>query len=612
MNALPALTDPQVLATLAILVLATFFFARGRISIALVSAGLLVALMATYQIIPVIDPDSGENLLHPTQLLLGFANPALATVIALLVVGEGVSRTGALAILAQWIQKIAVGNWRMAMALSLTVVAISSAFLNNAPIVVIFLPILVTVAKEMSISPSKLLMPLSFASILGGSCTLIGSSTNILVADFANKSQVMQVEMFTFSSLGLVILVVGLIYLIFIAPRLLPDIDNTGQGERDAPFLVQMEILVNSPLVGQRPNDLSNELFKNVEVHRVIRGNRNFVGVFRNVSLKEGDTLVMTGAMRDLKKLEWDARGNLIPGLPGTPPPDPKEQKNQMLAEVVITPNSPFVGQTLSDIRFRENFGGPAVIGLQRFRQRVYRRITQIPLRGGDLLMIHGEEKAIKNLMDRSEFILFSGAQETIGNPQKARVALGILLGIITLAVTPLSNMLILSFMGAFAMLASGCLRLEQGYRAVPPELILLIGSTLALGNAMELTGTAHVLAHELVQITAGGSPWMVLSLFMMLVMIFTNIISNNATAILFAPIAVGAANMLNVSAVPFLMAVIFGANAAFASPIGYKTNLLVLKAGGYSFADFFRTGLPLNLLSWLLASLLIPWFWPL
>ncbi|MGN7612994.1 SLC13 family permease [Magnetococcales bacterium HHB-1] len=625
MTVTPALTDPHILITLTILAAVTFFFAQGRFSIAIISVGMLVSLLATFRFYPLLDNSTGLHRLPSEKLLAGFSNPALITVVALLVVGEGVSRTGALAIVAQWIQKFSVGSWRLALALSITVVAIASAFLNNAPIVVIFLPILQTISADLKVSPSKMLMPLSFASILGGSCTLIGSSTNILLADYAAQAGIVQLNMFSFSQFGVILLIVGLIYLIFVAPKLLPDRggddDSTGEEsgdhhavpQRHRNYLAQMKISAESPLIGQRPADV--EFLKNIRLCRVTRAKRSFVGVFKNVQIKEDDLLILDGTVRELKRAEWIAKSTLTPEIQGSRALLPEEVKEHALAEMIITPNSPFVGQTLEDIRFRNRFG-PVVIGFQRYRSRkkeaLERRITDIPLRGGDLLLLQGMPKQLAQLSERHEFFLFGGAGNMVINMAKARMAIMILLGIILLAMTPLADMLTLSCLGAFAMLATRCITWEQGYRAVPPEIILLIGSTLALGEAMRETGAAEVLAQEMVALSSGAPPWMILSFFGLLVMIFTNVISNNATAILFAPIGAGIAHMLSVNTLPFLMAVLFGANAAFASPIGYKTNLLVLKAGRYRFRDFFQTGLPLNVITWLLMSLLIPYFWPL
>ncbi len=601
---------------LCVLLLAVIFYAWGRLPVDLVSAGLLTTLIVVFQLMPLSDPITGINLLDAPHLLQGFSHPALITVVALLVVGEGVTRTGALSAVAPLLLKLAGGRWQVALALSLLFVAGASAFLNNAPVVVIFIPILATLANNMKIGVSKLLMPLSFASILGGTCTLIGTSTNILVAEFARENGLELFEMFTFSALGLIVLGVGLIYLILLAPRLLPDQGPADSAASGRPFLAQLEILPDSPLVNRPLGDAEcQRIFSHVRVRRIFQGGKMIKSGLSELILGPGDLLLLVGSAKDLKQVEWDARSTLVPAMSSRKRPaifqdEETAETGKTLAEVVIPPESSLVGRTLSRVRFHHRFG-PSVIGIQYDGRVKPGRITERPLRAGDLLLIQGFSDQIDCLSERDDVMLFWGIQDTIPQPDKARVAIIILAFIVLLAATHTADMLVLSLTGAFLMLASRCLSLRQAYNAISPQVVLVVAATLALGEVMQISGAAQFLAHGVVHVTQGEEPFRILSLFIFMVMVLTNIISNNASAILFAPIAISIASFLGVSPVPFLMGVVFGANAAFATPMGYKTNLLVMGAGSYGFGDFMRVGLPLNLLMWILVSLLIPHFWP-
>ncbi|MBF0381691.1 MAG: SLC13 family permease [Magnetococcales bacterium] len=593
--------------TLGTLILAVLFYAQERIPMALVSLGLLVWLIVMFQLYPLIDPVTGVNLLSAPDLLFGFSHPALVIVVALLVIGEGVTITGSVSMVASWIRQFSLGSWRLALTVSLLFVAIASAFLNNTPIVVIFLPIMVTLADELKLSSSKFLMQLSFISILGGTCTLMGTSTNILVSSFAAQAGVGQFEMFTFSALGGIVLLVGLFYLVFIAPSLLPNTAPVGSQEFQRKFIVQLEVLPETVLVGKQLADEEvAELFEKVVVERVLRDGKVLVQD-DDLYILAGDSLLLAGSARDLKKLEWDSGSSLLPNSAGKPPGE--DIKRQNMAELVVMPGTSMVGRTLSQIRFQNRYG-IAVIGIQQHRHIRVRNLAKIKLRAGDVLLVQGTSDQLNILADRRDMILLWGVKDTVEHSAKAGTSALILLAVVLLAATRAVDMLVIALLGAFLMLASRCLTMRQAYAAISPQIIFMVAATLALGKAMEITGAVEFLADGLIQLSVGLSVEWILALFIFIVMLFTNIISNNASAILFAPIAIGVANQLGVSPMPFLIGVVFGANAAFATPIGYQTNLMVLSAGYYSVRDFVRVGLPLNVIVWMLVSYLIPQFW--
>ncbi len=610
--------DLPALLALGCLFLSITFYAMGRIPMDLVSWGLLIVLLVVFQLFPFIDPVTGVNKLDAGTLMQGFANSALITVVCLLIVGEGVSRTGALAIIAHWIQQLAGESWRLALAISLTVVALTSALLNNTPVVVIFIPILLSLAEKMDISPSKLMMPLSFASILGGTCTLIGTSTNLLVADYLDKAGLPPLGMFTFSVPGLILLAVGLVYLVWIAPGLLPERREPAKSRHSKRFVAQLQILPDSPVADRLLSELEEDLFKDVEILQVIRGHLvSFKPPFDEQTLKVADAVVVRGDVAQLKRLEWDSRSTLAPYLAGTGYQDPEKAKNDTLAELVIPTGSRFIGLSLAQILFRNRYG-VVVIGLYHPQSRSARsksnlgrgRITEELLQQGDILLIQGKADVIAELTQNPDVLLYWGVSDTVIHAPKAPLAAAILAGMVGLAALNLTSMVVLSASAAFLMVATGCLSLRFAMQAVSSSIVLLIAATLALGEALQVTGAAHWMAESLVVLSAGQDPWVVLALFGLLVTILTNVISNNATAVIMAPIAFGVAETLGVNPMPFLMAVVFGANAAFATPISYKTNLLVMSVGAYRFGDFLKAGLVLNILVWLLISLMIPMFW--
>ncbi|MBF0446836.1 MAG: anion permease [Magnetococcales bacterium] len=595
--------------TLGILVLAVLFYAQERFPMALVSLGLLVGLIIIFQIFPYNDPETGVNLLSPPVLVAGFSNPALIIVVALLIIGEGVTNTGSVSMVASWIQHLSLGDWRLALTVSLLFVAVASAFLNNTPIVVIFLPIMVSLADDLNISSSKFLMQLSFVSILGGTCTLMGTSTNILVAAIAEQSGVDQFGMFTFSKLGLIVLLAGLLYLVLIAPRLLPANAPVGSQQNYRQFLVQLEILPGTFLDGRLLDDPEVvALFGDMIINRILRGDKVIQKLEEGSTLMAGDQLLVEGSARNLKKLEWDSGSTLIP----TSMDDREEQdkKQLSLAELVIMPGTSLVGRSLSQMRFRNRYG-IVVIGIQQHRHMRKRNISKINLRAGDVLLVQGTSAQLDSLSGSREMILLWGVKDTVEHAAKAKTSIVILLAVVLLAATRLVDMMVISLLGAFLMLVTRCLSLRQGYGAISPQIIFMVAGTLALGKAMVVTGAVEYLAQGLIQHSAGVALEWILALFILFIMLLTNFISNNASAILFTPIAVGVAQQLGVSPMPFLVGVVFGANAAFATPMGYQTNLMVMSAGYYSFRDFIRVGVPLNILVWVIVSLLIPKFWP-
>ncbi|ABK45997.1 TrkA-C domain protein [Magnetococcus marinus MC-1] len=604
-------TAVQAWIVLGIIVVAVVLYAQGRLPMDLVSLGILALLATIFQLVPLRDA-TGKVVLDGVDFFQGLSNPALISVATLLVVGEGITRTGALTSVSTWIDRRADGSWTKAFSLVLIITALASAFMNNTPVVVIFIPILAGLASQYKIHSRKVLLPLSYISILGGACTLIGSSTNLLVADYAERILDHKMSMFSLTPVGIVLLMAGLAYLIFWAPKLISDEGPTPQSGDPVTlrlFTAEMRVDEGCPLIGQLLSKLQQDIFANVTVYKLIRGALvDYTAPFKEIVIKAGDILLVQGTVTELKAAEFRGGITITPYMPGMPLSE-QDKKRRMLAELVITPDSRMVGLTLTQVRMRRQFG-VAVVAINRPAREIKGRVIDTPLRPGDLLLVEGIPERIESFSTSRDFLLYWGAHNAVRQPQKARAAAGILLGIILFAALDSHAMPVLATVGATLMLAFRCLTLRQAYSALSSKVVLLITASLAMGTAMQGTGADQLVAHGFLWMVEGYSPWVVLAAFGFMVTVFTNVISNNATAILFAPIGVAIAEGLGVSFMPFLMMVIFGANAAFASPIGYKTNLLVFSVGGYRFADFFKVGLPLNVGYWLLSTLLIPLMW--
>ncbi|MBF0621605.1 MAG: SLC13 family permease [Magnetococcales bacterium] len=606
-------TLPHSWLILSVLVLAVIMFAMGRISVDLISFGLLALLLAIFTLYPMPLPNSQGAFFNPLTLLKGFANSALATVVALLIVGEGVSRTGALEPVAQWIGQIAQGSWVKGLFLAMALSGLLSAFVNNTPVVVIFIPILLALSEEMDAPPKRMLMPIAFIASLGGSCTLIGSSTNILVADFANRAGVEGIGMFTLTPVALLLMVMGFLYLPFAVAKLLPDQSDSDGKSLFKPrlFTAELEVSENASLVGRPYGETLEESLKGLKLHRLIRDGQEVASEKKRQTISEtGDVLMMMGTLKKLKEAERKVGLSLIPKVPGRRSPSADERGIWSTAELVITPDSRYIGRALSNTRFQQ-LNGVFVTAIHRRSQDFSGRLFEQPLRAGTLLVVEGEKENLQRLTSSSNYHLYMQASKGVTNPRKSKLALTILGSIIAIAAFKSSVMPILAIVGAFLTIATGCITASQGYGAVPAKVVLLIAASLALGDAMQASQADQLLAQGFLGIVDPTRPLLALALFGLLVTTFTNIISNNATAILFAPVGISIAHTMDVSSLPFLIAVIFGANAAFSTPFGYKTNLLVYSSGGYDFKDFIKVGVPLNLLHWGVATLLIPLFWP-
>jgi di/tricarboxylate transporter len=584
-------------------------YAWERLPIELSSIAILGALLLIFQLMP----GSGAAALRPEQLLTGFGNPALVAVAALLVVGEAMVNTRALEPIARRLVVVSRGRFHWALLLSLTGAAVSSAFLNNTPVVVIFIPILHAIAAHYGRSASVVMLPLNFAVILGGMTTLIGSSTNLLVSGALIELGRDPLGLFDPTVPGLVLALVGGAYAILVLPRWLPEreVPDASAGAAGRQFLTEVDIGPDSALIGAFLRDPVVPGLPKARVRLVWRGERAFLPPFGDLRIEAGDVLLIGATRAALADLLAKDTGSLRGTSAATNNGGASRfgPSDLILAEAMVKPTSRMVGQTLDLTNFAAR-SGCTVLAVQR-RARILRsRLAELLLEPGDVLLLLERADAMERLRADPDVVLMEWSASEVPLVSRAPVALAILAAVVLPAAFELVPIVITALLGVLALVATGCLNFRQAARAIDSRIILMIATALALGKALEATGGAAFFAHGVLHLLAGASSWTVISVFFLLVAIMTNVLSNNACGVLFTPIAVQLAAQLGVSVMPFALAVIFGANCSFATPIGYQTNLLIMTPGHYRFADFMVAGLPLVILIWLTFSLFVPWYY--
>ena len=589
----------EILAVSLILLAALVLLVTEKIPVDLTAIGIVVALMVS-------------GVLAPAEAVRGFANPAVITVGAMFLISRAMIRTGAVGFIGQQVLSTTRGNARLAYLMVLAIVAVASAFINNTPVVVLFIPVVLSLSCELEISPSKLLIPVSYASILAGTCTLIGTSTNIIVSDLSDMYAHGPIGMFELSTLGVPIALLGLLILFALGPRILPGLispvcDINDQDHRI--YLAELAVPKESPLIGKAPETVFAERFASVQVAELIRYNHIYYPPRDRVDIAADDILLVRGSANDLVELLQEKGVELTPMENGLKF-DTKEQET-VVVELILPPQSSLIGERLIDTQLKRDPVLKIIAIKRRNLHWTEKKIDDARLRTGDILLVQGPLEKMEQMRGRSDFIIVEDVHHEIVLRRKARLALLVFAGIIGFASFGVADIMTCALTGAFLMILGGCIQLRDAYRALQPSVLLLIAGTIALGTAMESTGTSQFYAERFLGLFAGHSPTVVLAAFLLLTSISTQLLSNNATAVLLIPIAISTAVGLGVHPKPFIIAVCFGASACFASPIGYQTNLLVYGPGGYRFSDYLKLGIPLNILVLVFGTLFIPVIWP-
>lgn len=600
--------------TFGLIIAAVVAYSNDKISMELTSTVIISTLLIFYHFFPIPADVSGGKAMDMDRILQGFANPALLAVLALLVIGQAVVQTGALNSIVGLILTLSRNSAFLSIALTLFVVMVVSAFLNNTPVVVIFIPIIASLAKSLKRSVSSLMIPLSFASILGGMTTLIGSSTNLLASGILHDLGQPRLGFFDFTIPGLVIAAVGFLYIMFIAPRLLPDRESLVKSlidDESREFVAQIEIDYNSQFVDKKLVDSSLADFPDITIKMIQRGEHAFLPPFEDdLVVRPRDIIVVSANRKDLKELFSDQPYKLLENhnIDAGEEEEPLEDAQISIAEVVVAPASRIIGKNLEQIGFHREHNC-VVLGLERHSKVIRSRVTEIRLAAGDVLLIMGRHQDILNLHQSRDVLLMEWSKEEIVSGNKALLTAGIFTGVVGASALGFVPITISSFVGVSAVLITRCINVRQAVRALDMNIMLLIAASIAMGTSLQITGGAAYLAHSVIDLMEGASPHVVMSVMFLFMAVVTNLLSNNASAVLFTPIAVNLAIQLGVDPRLFIFAVIFACNCSFATPIGYQTNLLVMGPGHNKFSDFIRAGVPLVLIVWLTYSFFGPWY---
>ncbi|MCG8599664.1 MAG: SLC13 family permease [Verrucomicrobiales bacterium] len=611
----PASINLSILATYGILVLVVIAFFRewGTPDIvALASMGLLLL----FGLIPLKDVVENGVVLE-RGLLSVFSNGAPITIACMFVLSAGLERTGAIDAMGKFFSRIAGRSELRVLLVMMTMVAVLSAFVNNTPIVVVFLPIVLAHARAVNLRASKLLIPLSFASILGGTCTLTGSSTNLIIDSEAQRFGLEAFGMFELTKLGIIYAVVGFLYLILVGRKLLPNrqlLSELIDSGMTREVLTQFQVEPGSELVGKTLVETLLKKYPGCQVLEVRRRGRSLPTALDELVVNEKDRLLITVHGDALKELRDDG-GVRFSGQDELNLTQLETRELKML-EGIIGPRSKMVGKTLKEVGFRRNFG-INVLAIHRQGVNLQKDFNSVTLAFGDTLFMEGPPDAFSRLQNQKDFVSISESPELTVNPKKVWIGAGIALAFVIGASFKVLGIPALAILAALAMILSRCLTAQQAYESVQWNIVFLIFGMLALGLAMDQTGAAQQLVSGLMAVFGGFSPFVILAVVYLLSSTLTELISNNAVAALLTPIIVGIAGKLSyagelgVDPRPFIVAMMFGCSASFATPIGYQTNTYVYGAGGYKFTDFPKVGIPLNLLLWVVASVLIPVLWP-
>ena len=539
---------------------AMLFYATEWASIELTSLGALVALM----LIATLMPNSGFGA---EVLLSGFSNPALITILALLVIGQGLIQTEAMAGLTDRLVKLWPAHPMRVVILALVIAGAASAVVNNTPVVIVFIPVLASLLAKRNLPASRFMMPLSFMTILGGMTTVLGSSTNLLAAGVARQNGIETVTFFSFAVPGLAMALVGWLYVLFIAPRIVPDNigDTIGQRNRNTQFITEIKLTYGHPLIGEHTVAGMFPKLTNMTVRAVQRGKDSFLPPFDDIVLKSGDTLIIAATRDALTEAlrNWHAFDDS-----GAISSSQEGEKGVVLCEALVPPGSRLVGYGVDQSGFMAQHD-VLILGMER-RSRMPRQLMkEIRLEAGDVLLVAGQTRSFERMRGLQDLIVIEWSASEVKPRGHAVRAMIIFLLTVAAIATGLTATVVPAVIGAFIMVASGCLNIRQAARSIDRRIVMLVASSIAMATAMQFTGGAEFVANGAISYLGTSSPALIMSGLFLLVAIFTSFLSNNATAVLFTPIAIAAANSLGVDPLPLIVSVILGANASFASPIG-------------------------------------------
>ncbi|NQU49172.1 MAG: SLC13 family permease [Planctomycetes bacterium] len=603
---------------LAVTILLLILLVKEKASLDAIGIGVLVALVAIGECMRLISPgfDPAASLISAKDALAGFGNSAVLTIASLYVIGEGLTRTGAVEFIARWVMKFSANKERRMVFLVALIAGVLSAFLNNTGVVVVFIPILIGMAKDTGVAASRLMIPLAYASILGGTVTLVGTSTNLLVSGVAEDAGYAPLGMFEMTAVGGVILLAGVLFIAIFVRRLLPKRQSlstmmAGPGSRE--YVTELTISPQSPLLGQAYDDVFSS--SRAELLFFAREDTMVMPPYAGQNIEHGDVIMLRGNVDTLAGLQDEFGLRLLAESRFDP-------KSMQFFELALAPHSSIVGRTVGDVHLWRDYGA-ILVAVLRDGRHIRERASKQVLHVGDLLLVSGDEESQNRIRAKNDFFLLTGAHDWVVLRGKARVSLGIVLGVMVAfgmcSMGSVGHLLpVIALFGALAMVASGCLTTRKAYQAIDWPILMFIVGTIGLGRAMEQSGVASFLAGGIVDSLIGMGAVAVLGGLLVVCGVLTNFISNQAVAVLLTPIAIGAAkqveSMQGLSQAEFdpmlrafILAVAFGSSISFATPVGHQSNLMVYGPGGYKFGDYLKMGIPISILVLILAFIGIP-----
>lgn len=600
--------DTHTWAVLGLTVAALYSFTRSWIPLETSSLAVLVVLAAGFALFPY---ERDGHALEVVDLFSGFGHEALVAVCALMIVGHGLVRTGAL----EPLGRMLASRWKshpfLALLAMLISAAVLSAFINNTPVVVLMIPVLLNVGVRTGIRTASVLMPMGFATLLGGMTTTIGTSTNLLVVSVAADLGVERFSMFYFTVPAAIAGAIGMLYLALIAPRLIPDRKPIMLEESPRVFSAQLSIPAGSFADGETVSAVREKTGGRIQIKRIRKSENAYFVALPDAVLSAGDRLMVSDTPSRLKEFEQELGATLYRGDRPVSDDNPLQAEDQQIAEIVVVDGSLLENATLRELRFADLYD-LVTLAIHRAGaviESMPRGISEVRLRSGDVLLVQGEREQISRLK-REGTLLVLDATVDLPFGRRAGFAIAIMTAVVMATALALLPIAVSAVAGVLAMLLVGCLSWRDVPQALSIPVIMIVVVSLALGHALERTGGAELIANGFLAVAADAPAPVIISALMLLMAALTNVLSNNAAAVIGTPIAVTIARKLGLPPEAFVLAVIFGANMSFATPMAYKTNLLVMNAGGYTFGDFVRVGIPLSLLLWAVLSYLLPWLY--
>jgi di/tricarboxylate transporter len=589
--------------TIGIIIVAVILFITDWLSVDLVGL-IIISLLIT------------SGVLTPSEAVRGFSNSATITIMAMFGLSAAILNTGQLVNIGNYISTVLVKNRTKGLLLIMIFAGVISAFINNTAVVAVFIPIILSASAKAKISPSKVLIPLSFASMFGGLCSLIGTSTNIIVSGIAETEGLAPFGMFEMAPVGILLFGAGVLYLLFAGNKLIPErtISKLLTEKYDmGDYLTDIRILPGAPSIGKTISQSPIITDLKIDIIGFRRKEEHFSKPNYSTILELDDVLRLSCNFKDISTIQRTEGVEIIQG--NIISEEEMKTKDPTLAEALVTPGSELQGKTISQTRFKHQFGVVA-LAIRSRRGILNTRLSRAVLRPGDILLLSGDKdifaeyKSGTNVIE-NPFIIISEKEEKITvNKRNLLTVFSILALVVLLPSVDILPILASAIIGVSALVLFRSITMAQIYKAIDWNVIFLLAGTISLGIAMQKTGTDKLIAENILKYFGSWGPIALISVLYFVTTILTELISNSASAVLLTPIAISMADSMGVDAKPFLFAIMFAASASFMTPVGYQTNTMIYTAGNYRFFDFFRIGAPLNLLFWILASILIPLFY--